>query len=46
MNYGLFEYHLGSDVSLPDDLFAGDTIRWLGVTIGTDAEMSAIAADQ
>lgn len=34
---GLFEYKLGSNVSLPDFLF-NDTIRWLGITVGADPE--------
>ena len=37
---GLFSYDLGSNVALPDDLFATDTSRWLGITVGTDPEMS------
>ncbi|MCH9032452.1 MAG: hypothetical protein IIB00_09365, partial [candidate division Zixibacteria bacterium] len=35
---GLFEYILGSDVALPDDIFE-DTIRYLGITVGADAEI-------
>ncbi len=37
---GLFSYDLGSNVALPDDLFATDTSRWLGITVGTDSEIS------
>jgi hypothetical protein len=37
---GLFEYQLGSAAPLPDDLFSADTVRWLGITVGTDAEVS------
>jgi hypothetical protein len=37
---GLFEYQLGSAVPLPDDLFSADTVRWLGITVGTDAEIT------
>jgi len=36
---GLFTYQLGSAVQLPDDLFATDTVRYLGVTVGTDPEI-------
>ncbi|MFQ6009054.1 MAG: hypothetical protein ACE5K8_08915, partial [Candidatus Zixiibacteriota bacterium] len=35
---GLFNYDLGSNVALPDDLFT-DTLRWLGITVGTDPEI-------
>ncbi len=37
---GLFSYQLGSSVHLPEDLFSADTIRYLGITIGTDSEIS------
>lgn len=37
---GLFSYDLGSNVALPDDLFATDTSRWLGITVNTDPEIS------
>jgi hypothetical protein len=36
---GLFTYQLGSAVQLHDDLFA-DTLRWLGITVGTDPEIT------
>lgn len=36
---GLFTYQLGSAVQLPDDLFALDTIRYLGITVGSDPEI-------
>ncbi len=36
---GLFTYPLGSMVDLPDNLFT-DTIRYLGITIGADPELS------
>ncbi|MBN4056779.1 hypothetical protein JYU19_00555 [bacterium AH-315-J21] len=36
---GLFSYELGSNVVFPSNLFA-DTARWLGVTIGVDAELT------
>ena len=36
---GLFEYTLGSNVNLPDNLFS-DTTRWLGITVGTDPEIN------
>ena len=36
---GLFNYALGSNVALPDNLFS-DTIRYLGITIGTDPELT------
>ncbi|MFQ5606942.1 MAG: hypothetical protein ACE5GA_03265 [Candidatus Zixiibacteriota bacterium] len=36
---GSFEYALGSATSLPNNLF-GDTIRYLGITVDTDPEMS------
>ncbi len=36
---GLFSYELGSNVVFPNNLFA-DTARWLGVTIGVDAELA------
>jgi hypothetical protein len=37
---GLFEYQLGSAVALPFYLFSADTVRWLGITVGTDAEIT------
>ncbi len=36
---GLFTYELGSNVSLPASLFT-DTARFLGITVGNDAELS------
>lgn len=36
---GLFTYHLGSMVPLPDDIFSTSD-RYLGITIGTDSEIS------
>jgi len=36
---GVFVYHLGSAVPLPHDLFSADTVRWLGIKIGTDPEI-------
>ncbi len=36
---GLFSYELGSNVAFPSNLFA-DTVRWLGITIGVDAELA------
>lgn len=37
---GLFTYQLGSAVPLPSTLFAKDTIRYLGIKVGTDAEIT------
>jgi len=37
---GMFIYQLGSAVPLPDDLFSLDTIRYLGITVGLDPEIS------
>ena len=37
---GLFSYQLGSFISLPDNLFSGGMSRYLGITIGTDGEIS------
>jgi hypothetical protein len=37
---GLFTYQLGSGISLPNGLFKTDTLRYLGITVGTDAEIS------
>jgi len=39
VNNGLFEYQLGSIVSLPDDLFSSGVNRYLGITIGVDSEI-------
>jgi hypothetical protein len=36
---GVYTYLLGSNAQLPHDLFATDTIRWLGVTVGGDPEI-------
>lgn len=36
---GMFEYLLGTHVPMPHDLFATDTIRYLGITVGTDNEI-------
>lgn len=36
---GLFTYQLGSVVQLPHDLFT-DTLRWLGITVSTDPEIT------
>jgi hypothetical protein len=37
---GLFEYKLGYNVSLPEGLFAGDSPRYLGITVDTDLEIT------
>ena len=37
---GLFEYQLGSVVPLPVDIFADDTVRYLGITVGAGSEMT------
>jgi hypothetical protein len=37
---GLFTHLLGSSVPLSDGLFAGSAIRYLGIKIGSDAEMT------
>ncbi len=36
---GLFTYKLGQDVPFSDELFAGGD-RWLGITVGTDPELT------
>ncbi|UCC81194.1 MAG: tail fiber domain-containing protein [Candidatus Zixiibacteriota bacterium] len=36
---GLFIYRLGSNVPIPDDLFAGSAIRYLGITVDPDPEI-------
>ena len=36
---GRFSYQLGSAVLLPDTLFT-DTVRWLGIKVGTDLEIT------
>ncbi len=40
VNKGMFVYLLGSAAPLPDDLFEADTLRWLGIKVGTDDEIS------
>jgi hypothetical protein len=37
---GLFTCEIGSMVSFPDDLFATDADRWLGITVEGDPELS------
>ncbi len=37
-NGGLFTYELGSNIALPAGIF-DDTTRYLGITVGTDAEL-------
>jgi len=37
---GLFDYKLGSNVALPEDLFKGNNPRYLGVTVDTDVEIA------
>jgi len=37
---GLLSYQMGSFVTLPEDLFSGGIARYLGITIGTDDEIS------
>jgi hypothetical protein len=39
INNGLFEYELGSNVALPEDLFTGDSPRYLGITIDVGPEL-------
>jgi hypothetical protein len=36
----LFTYLLGTPTALPNDLFDTDTTRYLGITVGTDAEIA------
>lgn len=36
---GVFVYQLGSDVTLPHDLFVTDTVRYLGITVAADPEI-------
>lgn len=36
---GLFQYELGSTFDLPAGIFS-DSIRWLGITVGVDPELS------
>lgn len=40
VNKGMFLYPLGSAAPLPDDLFEADTLRWLGIKVGSDDELS------
>ncbi|RME24614.1 MAG: hypothetical protein D6800_08520, partial [Candidatus Zixiibacteriota bacterium] len=37
---GLFSYDLGGAVAIPDDLFANHPEVWLGITVGSDPEIS------
>lgn len=37
---GLFSYLLGDSTALPDNLFSSDTVRYLGIQVGLDAEIS------
>ncbi len=37
---GVFTYILGDSVAFPTGLFAGDSIRYLGVRVGTDPELT------
>jgi len=37
---GGFSYLLGSSAALPTGLFATDTVRYLGITVGSDPEIS------
>lgn len=37
---GLLSYNLGDSIALPHDLFSANPNLWLGVTVGTDAEIS------
>lgn len=39
---GLFTYNLGSNAPLPEDIFAGNGIRYLGITIGADPESTPL----
>lgn len=39
INDGLFNYELGSNVPLPEDLFTGTGNRYLGMTVDTDPEI-------
>ncbi|MGH8016020.1 MAG: hypothetical protein ACREBV_07510, partial [Candidatus Zixiibacteriota bacterium] len=36
----LFSYLLGDSTALPDNLFSSDTVRYLGIQVGIDAEIS------
>ena len=37
---GGFSYDIGSSGSMPTNLFATDTVRYLGITVGSDPEMT------
>ncbi len=37
---GLFNYVLGDSTALPEDLFSGHTDLYLGISVGTDPELS------
>lgn len=37
---GLFSYLLGDSTALPDNLFASDTVLYLGIKVGVDPEIS------
>ncbi len=39
INEGLFNYELGSNILLPEDLFTETGSRYLGITVDTDAEI-------
>ncbi len=36
---GLFNYHLGSSVALPQNMFSGSSSLYLGITVSTDPEI-------
>ena len=40
VNDGLFTYLLGSNVPFESDVWVGDSTRYLGITVGLDAEIS------
>lgn len=40
VNEGLFNYNLGSNVPLPENLFSDDSVRYLGITVDTDEELA------
>jgi hypothetical protein len=37
---GFLDYKLGRNIQLPDELFANDTARFLGITVGVDQEIA------
>jgi hypothetical protein len=37
---GLFTYNLGDTVSIPDNIFAENSMLWLGIKVGADPEYS------